>query len=185
MNLVMRALMAVAVALSPREFRETRREQWLADVRDAAGEGLQPSAVAAGALWATLATNGRRHAPSTGTNNEGQGKIMVLRAGGIGYAAKFVAATAGTALIAGLGTGGLAMWAVSKGEAVLGSSQRTSQGSTSDSAVYATLADDPVRSKVDLSTLKIVGMIDPATGEITDFATPRSVASLQANPPEK
>lgn len=182
MNLLVRALMVVAVALSPHDLRETRREQWLADIRDATGEGIAPSTVAAGALWATLATSGRGHAPSTGTNNEWQGKTMVLHAGGI-YAVKLVAVAAGTALVAGLGTGGLVTWVASKGEAVVGGPQQPGQGSTPDSVTYATLADDPPPTKVDLSTLKIVGMIDTATGEITDFPTPRSVASLREDPP--
>ncbi|WIB27458.1 hypothetical protein [Curtobacterium sp. MCSS17_015] len=49
-----RALVATAVAISPAEDRLVRREQWQADLRDAADFGLSPTALAFGALTTAL-----------------------------------------------------------------------------------------------------------------------------------
>ncbi|PZE66452.1 hypothetical protein [Curtobacterium sp. MCBD17_021] len=49
-----RALVATAVAISPAEHRLVRREQWQADLRDAADFGLSPTALAFGALTTAL-----------------------------------------------------------------------------------------------------------------------------------
>jgi hypothetical protein len=105
---------------------------------------------------------------------------MVLHAGGVGLSLiKVLATTAGIALIAGLGAGGLTTWAMSQVRTISGASQGSGSNASSGSNVFVSLEDGPAPSKVDLSTLKIVGMIDPATGNITEFATPRSVASLR------
>ncbi|PYY48791.1 hypothetical protein [Curtobacterium sp. MCBD17_023] len=49
-----RALVAAAVAISPAEHRPVRREQWQADLRDAADFGLSPTALAFGAFTTAL-----------------------------------------------------------------------------------------------------------------------------------
>lgn len=54
MNGVDRVLVGVAVALSPAGHRAARREQWLADVRDAPELDLSPTALAFGALTTAL-----------------------------------------------------------------------------------------------------------------------------------
>ncbi|WP_416394524.1 MULTISPECIES: hypothetical protein [unclassified Curtobacterium] len=54
MNGVDRVLVGVAVALSPAGHRAARREQWLADVRDAPELELSPTALAFGALTTAL-----------------------------------------------------------------------------------------------------------------------------------
>lgn len=95
----------MAVMLSPGALRAERTEQWLADVHDAPGEGLVPSTVAAGALWAALiCAPGRRGARPAHARATGKAKAVV----------------------------------------------------------YARLEDGPPPEKVDLSTLKVVGIIDPA-----------------------
>lgn len=54
MNGLDRALVAAAVAISPPAHRATRREQWAADVRDAAELDLSSTALAFGALTTAL-----------------------------------------------------------------------------------------------------------------------------------
>jgi hypothetical protein len=107
---------------------------------------------------------------------------MVLRAGGAGRTIKILATTAGVALMAGLGSGDLAARASSRGDLISGISRGSGLKATSDSVVYARLEDGPAPSTTDLSTLKIAGTIDPATVEITEFDTPRSVDSLAVSP---
>ena len=54
MNAVDRFLVDTAVAISPDGHREARREQWHADLRDAAEVGLSPTALAFGAFTTAL-----------------------------------------------------------------------------------------------------------------------------------
>ena len=177
-------MMEIAVAFSPRALREIRREQWLADARDAPSEGLQPSAVVTGALWAVLVSRGRRASQSTHTNNGRQGKIMVLRPAGVSRAVRVLATTAGVALVASLGSGVPSTAASLLSDLASGATHASNQSATSDSVVYATPEDGPAPSKTDLSTLKIVGTIDPATGEITDLDAPSDVDSVAVSAPQ-
>ncbi|PZE82113.1 hypothetical protein [Curtobacterium sp. MCBD17_032] len=54
MTALSRALVDTAVAISPAEHRVVRREQWYADLRDAADLGLSPTGLAFGALTTAL-----------------------------------------------------------------------------------------------------------------------------------
>lgn len=59
-------LLHIAVALSPEPYRQTRREQWLADVRDARELQMSPAHVAVGALTTALLNRRLRHRSSWG-----------------------------------------------------------------------------------------------------------------------
>jgi hypothetical protein len=96
---------------------------------------------------------------------------MVAHSALVRGTAKVVAVAAGVGLASGLGAAALptgdrvahelATWATSL------------SGSNADgSVVYARLEDGPPPEKVDLSTLKVVGTIDPVTGQITDVGAP-------------
>lgn len=172
MSRIARLALAVAVVLSPRALRAERTEQWLADVRDAPGEGLDPSAVAAGALWAALiCAPGRRGARPAHARANGKVNAVVARAAWVGGAAKVVAVAAGVGLASGLGAAALPAGARAAHE--LATWATSLSGSSADgSVVYARLEDGPPPEKVDLSTLKVVGTIDPATGQITDVGAP-------------
>lgn len=67
MNAVDRLLLAAAVALSPTTHRADRREQWLADVRDARALDLSPTALAFGALTTALFHRRAGHRSSWGS----------------------------------------------------------------------------------------------------------------------
>ena len=54
MTALTRVLVEVAVAVSPEGHRSVRREQWLADVRDAEAVDMSPTALAFGALMTAL-----------------------------------------------------------------------------------------------------------------------------------
>jgi hypothetical protein len=170
MNGCQHAAIAVAAALSPRRLREARREQWLADVRDAEGQGLLPSEVALGALWTTLATKGWRSSPSKELKTERQAHGMVGPRMGGSLTARVFAAAAGFLVVTGVGAGGLAMW-VASGVTAVSQSLSGVRGIPSGDPVvtYGSLASEPAPYHTDLSTLRIVGSIDPATGKETDF----------------
>lgn len=59
-------LLHIAVALSPEPYRQARREQWLADVRDARELQMSPAHVAVGALTTALFHRRLRHRSSWG-----------------------------------------------------------------------------------------------------------------------
>ncbi|MDR6573954.1 hypothetical protein J2X60_002609 [Curtobacterium sp. 320] len=67
MNAVNRLLLTAAVALSPATHRADRREQWLADVRDARALDLSPTALAFGALTTALFHRRAGHRSSWGS----------------------------------------------------------------------------------------------------------------------
>ena len=162
------AAIAVAAALSPRRLREARREQWLADIRDAEGQGLLPSEVVFGALWTTLATKRWRSSPSKGMNTERQAHGMVGPMMGGSLTVRAFALAAGFLVVTGVGAGGFAMWVASGVTAVSQSLSGDRGIPTGDPVTYVPLASAPAPYHTDISTLKVVGTIDPATGKITD-----------------
>jgi hypothetical protein len=161
MNRVERSLIQAAVLLSPRSCRETRREQWLADCRDAGDLGLSPVSVAAGACLTSLRSRGTRLASSAQAANETGGtfmKIPNVRPRAIVKLASGVVAA--SALLSGgvlAGTGWL--------DAQVHAAERTltAHGPTGPNDVVSNETGNP--EWVDVSTLTIVGEIDPTTGE--------------------
>jgi hypothetical protein len=157
-----RALIGLAVLLSPRSCRETRREQWLADWRDAEELGLSSLGVAAGACLASLRSRGSRPALSasaaeqTGGTNMTISKVrpraVIRLAGGV---------LAASALLSGgvlAGTGWL-------GAQVQSVERRLSLFADGTTGPVTISNDTGKASWVDVSTLTVVGKIDPATGE--------------------
>lgn len=108
------ALVTVAVDLSPAAHRETRREQWLADVHGAAELDLSPVRLACGALTTAVFHRTRHHRSSWGntmataiTTRPTLGAVPVLT---IGIVLSVLVSTAFTMAFGGEHGGGSWQW---------------------------------------------------------------------------
>ena len=150
-----------AAALSPRFCRAERREQWSADLRDASELGISRWAVIAGALSTALVSRGRHSNIEIERRREEENMFVTKRdriraithlAGG---------ALGSAALIAVIAVGGLA-WADSQ----LGTALRVAGLGTNANVTVVNPKDQPAPEKADPSTVHVVQITDPATGEI-------------------
>lgn len=156
---ISRVLVGLAARFSPRSCRAERAEQWLADIRDAPELGISPLSIARGALRTTLTSKGRSHVDSKEKPVNQSGRPIAA------VAKITLGAFAFSLLLSGglsLGTGWLA-------DRVQFGIRSMSVGADGGKLTWGSLDDEAPPEKVDVSTLTVVGRIDPSTGNVVDI----------------
>lgn len=166
MNRLQRAVIAVALALSPASCRQIRREQWTADLADARSLGISEWSIVRGALCTALRSPGPapRPRPATAAGPSTDSTPSAPRRGSRVVAGALIL---GLAIIAGPGGG--ATWALHEVKFI---HQVFSQPKGSTTVVWGDPDSSIAPEKVDVSNLTITGHA-PVTGRDVIIHRPR------------